>query len=116
LSSLILAICSVFTGFIAFSTYPELAKRVKLFSALGPVTTCSHATSPLLKITNLPEPLLRVCNLSFWEAWCLLYLHRVHWTWHEVFPNRWYADPELGMNSVLLKNLFLNSVGKILEI
>uniref|UniRef100_A0A672TSF6 Lipase n=1 Tax=Strigops habroptila TaxID=2489341 RepID=A0A672TSF6_STRHB len=48
------------SGFIAFSTYPELAKRVKIFCALGPVTSCSYSTSPLIKITNLPEPLLRV--------------------------------------------------------
>ncbi|KFV07973.1 Lysosomal acid lipase/cholesteryl ester hydrolase, partial [Pterocles gutturalis] len=47
------------SGFIAFSTYPELAKRVKMFSALGPVTTCSRATSPLIKLTNVPEPMLR---------------------------------------------------------
>ncbi|NWZ80317.1 lysosomal acid lipase/cholesteryl ester hydrolase-like isoform X1 [Poecile atricapillus] len=47
-------------GFIAFYTYPELAKRVKIFFALGPVTVCSHATSPLVKMTNLPEPLLRL--------------------------------------------------------
>ncbi|NXJ66217.1 LICH hydrolase, partial [Rostratula benghalensis] len=47
-------------GFIAFSTYPELAQRVKMFSALGPVTTCSYATSPLIKITSVPEPLLRL--------------------------------------------------------
>ncbi|NXS21020.1 LICH hydrolase, partial [Mystacornis crossleyi] len=47
-------------GFIAFSTYPELAKRVKVFFAVGPVTSCPHATSPLVKITNLPEPLLRL--------------------------------------------------------
>ncbi|XP_041317171.1 lysosomal acid lipase/cholesteryl ester hydrolase-like [Pyrgilauda ruficollis] len=47
-------------GFIAFYTYPELAKRVKVFFALGPVTACPHATSPLVKITNLPEPLLRL--------------------------------------------------------
>ncbi|KFQ28533.1 Lysosomal acid lipase/cholesteryl ester hydrolase, partial [Mesitornis unicolor] len=46
-------------AFIAFSTYPELAKRVKRFCALGPVTTCPHATSPLVKITNVPEPLLK---------------------------------------------------------
>ncbi|KAF1543709.1 Lysosomal acid lipase/cholesteryl ester hydrolase, partial [Eudyptes schlegeli] len=48
------------TGFIAFSTYPELAKRVKMFCALGPVTTCSRAASPLIKITNVPEALLRL--------------------------------------------------------
>ncbi|NXK58579.1 LICH hydrolase, partial [Sylvietta virens] len=48
------------SGFIAFYTYPELAKRVKVFFALGPVTACPHATSPLVKITNLPKPLLRL--------------------------------------------------------
>ncbi|NXK02205.1 LICH hydrolase, partial [Herpetotheres cachinnans] len=47
-------------GFIAFSTYPELAKRVKMFSALGPAITCLHATSPLIKIINIPEPLIRL--------------------------------------------------------
>ncbi|XP_032857661.2 lysosomal acid lipase/cholesteryl ester hydrolase isoform X2 [Tyto alba] len=47
-------------GFIAFSTYHELAKRVKMFCALGPVITCSHATSPLIKIISVPEPLLRL--------------------------------------------------------
>ncbi|KFV65216.1 Lysosomal acid lipase/cholesteryl ester hydrolase, partial [Dryobates pubescens] len=47
-------------GFIAFSTYPELAKRVKLFSALGPVIIGTHATSPLVNIARLPEPLIRV--------------------------------------------------------
>uniref|UniRef100_A0A8C3Y2E6 Lipase n=1 Tax=Catharus ustulatus TaxID=91951 RepID=A0A8C3Y2E6_CATUS len=47
-------------GFIAFYTYPELAKRVKVFFALGPVTTCQHATSPLVKLIRFPEPLLRL--------------------------------------------------------
>uniref|UniRef100_A0A8C5X1Q3 Lipase n=1 Tax=Malurus cyaneus samueli TaxID=2593467 RepID=A0A8C5X1Q3_9PASS len=48
------------TGFIAFSTYPELAKQVKVFFALGPVTSCSHATSPLFSLINLPEPLIKL--------------------------------------------------------
>uniref|UniRef100_A0A663LX90 AB hydrolase-1 domain-containing protein n=1 Tax=Athene cunicularia TaxID=194338 RepID=A0A663LX90_ATHCN len=48
------------TGFIAFSTYPELAKRIKMFGALSPVITGSYATSPLVKIISVPEPLLRV--------------------------------------------------------
>uniref|UniRef100_A0A8B9IRR4 Partial AB-hydrolase lipase domain-containing protein n=1 Tax=Amazona collaria TaxID=241587 RepID=A0A8B9IRR4_9PSIT len=46
------------SGFIAFSTYPELAKRVKIFCALGPVASCSYSTSPLVKIANLPEPVI----------------------------------------------------------
>ncbi|NXL91919.1 LIPM Lipase, partial [Alectura lathami] len=48
------------SGIIAFSTYPELARRVKVFFALGPVTTCTHAISPLMKITNLPAAALRL--------------------------------------------------------
>ncbi|NXI28424.1 LIPM Lipase, partial [Sterrhoptilus dennistouni] len=47
-------------GFIAFYTYPELAKQVKAFFALGPVTVCPHATSPLIKILKLPVPVLKL--------------------------------------------------------
>uniref|UniRef100_A0A8B9M7N4 AB hydrolase-1 domain-containing protein n=1 Tax=Accipiter nisus TaxID=211598 RepID=A0A8B9M7N4_9AVES len=47
-------------GFIAFSTYPELAQRVKVFFAMGPVATATHATSPLVTFTRLPPSLLRL--------------------------------------------------------
>ncbi|KFQ22750.1 Lipase member M, partial [Merops nubicus] len=58
-------------AFIAFSTYPELAKQVKMFSALGPVTVGSHATSPLVDLARLPEPLLRLlfgCKGAFHQV------------------------------------------------
>uniref|UniRef100_A0A8B9EXG0 Lipase n=1 Tax=Amazona collaria TaxID=241587 RepID=A0A8B9EXG0_9PSIT len=35
-------------GFVAFATYPELAQRVKVFFALGPVVTTTYGTSPLV--------------------------------------------------------------------
>ncbi|XP_042644869.1 lysosomal acid lipase/cholesteryl ester hydrolase [Tyto alba] len=47
-------------GFIAFSTYPELARRVKVFFALGPVATITYATSPLVTLTHLPQSLIRL--------------------------------------------------------
>ncbi|XP_069652670.1 lysosomal acid lipase/cholesteryl ester hydrolase [Haliaeetus albicilla] len=47
-------------GFIAFSTYPELAQRVKVFFAMGPVATATHATSPLVTFTRLPQSLIRL--------------------------------------------------------
>ncbi|XP_064001695.1 lysosomal acid lipase/cholesteryl ester hydrolase-like [Pogoniulus pusillus] len=47
-------------GFIAFSTYPELAQRVKVFFALGPVATITYATSPLVTLARLPQPLFRL--------------------------------------------------------
>ncbi|XP_058044755.1 lipase member M-like [Ahaetulla prasina] len=45
-------------GFIAFSTMPELAQKIKVFFALGPVTRLKYAKSPILKLTNLPERFL----------------------------------------------------------
>uniref|UniRef100_A0A8C3KLL7 Partial AB-hydrolase lipase domain-containing protein n=1 Tax=Calidris pygmaea TaxID=425635 RepID=A0A8C3KLL7_9CHAR len=45
-------------GFIALYTYPELARRVKVFFALGPVTTITHATSPLVTFARLPNFIL----------------------------------------------------------
>ncbi|NXR05187.1 LIPM Lipase, partial [Sagittarius serpentarius] len=47
-------------GFIAFSTYPDLAQKVKVFFALGPVATITYATSPLVTFTHLPQALIRL--------------------------------------------------------
>ncbi|KAL8187088.1 UNVERIFIED_CONTAM: hypothetical protein K2H54_032791 [Gekko kuhli] len=46
-------------GFIAFSTMPQLAQKIKLFLALGPVTRIKYARSPAVKLMSLPEKLLR---------------------------------------------------------
>ncbi|XP_067408894.1 putative lysosomal acid lipase/cholesteryl ester hydrolase isoform X2 [Emydura macquarii macquarii] len=46
-------------GFIAFSIRPDLAQRIKMFFALGPVTTITFAKSPLIKLVSLPETLLK---------------------------------------------------------
>ncbi|XP_069467376.1 lysosomal acid lipase/cholesteryl ester hydrolase-like isoform X2 [Ambystoma mexicanum] len=42
-------------GFIAFSTMPELAKKIKMFFALAPVATISFSSSPLVKLGHVPE-------------------------------------------------------------
>ncbi|NWW73164.1 LIPM Lipase, partial [Climacteris rufus] len=47
-------------GFIAFSTYPELSQKIKVFFALGPVATITHATSPLITATSLPQSVIRL--------------------------------------------------------
>ncbi|NXK58574.1 LICH hydrolase, partial [Sylvietta virens] len=47
-------------GFIAFSTYPDLSQKIKAFFALGPVVTITHATSPLVMFTKLPQSLIRL--------------------------------------------------------
>ncbi|XP_039191873.1 lysosomal acid lipase/cholesteryl ester hydrolase-like [Crotalus tigris] len=37
-------------GFISFSTWPELAEKIKVFFGMGPIATLTYATSPVLKI------------------------------------------------------------------
>lgn len=41
-------------AFIAFSTMPELAKKIKIFLGLAPVATIAFAVSPLAKLGKLP--------------------------------------------------------------
>lgn len=48
------------TGFIAFSRIPELAKKVKMFFALAPVVSVQFATSPLVKLGQIPDHLIKV--------------------------------------------------------
>ncbi|XP_034994244.1 lysosomal acid lipase/cholesteryl ester hydrolase-like [Zootoca vivipara] len=42
-------------AFIAFSTNPKLAAKIKLYIALGPVATVKHARTPLAKLSLLHE-------------------------------------------------------------
>ncbi|NWX27921.1 LIPM Lipase, partial [Notiomystis cincta] len=45
--------------FIAFSSLPHLAKKIKLFFALAPLYTLHHARGPVLKLAFLPDLLLK---------------------------------------------------------
>ncbi|KAM7072814.1 lipase member K-like [Molossus nigricans] len=47
-------------AFIAFSTNPELAKRIKIFFALAPVTTVKYTQSPMRKLTTLSRKAVKV--------------------------------------------------------
>ncbi|NWH40787.1 LIPM Lipase, partial [Chloropsis hardwickii] len=46
-------------GFIAFSSLPHLAEKIKLFFALAPAYTFVHARGPVLKLAFLPDVLLK---------------------------------------------------------
>ncbi|KAF4800918.1 Lipase member M [Turdus rufiventris] len=46
-------------GFIAFSSLPHLAEKIKLFFALAPVYTFHHVRGPVLKLVFLPDLLLK---------------------------------------------------------
>ncbi|XP_068455364.1 gastric triacylglycerol lipase [Clinocottus analis] len=45
-------------AFIAFSTLPELASKIKLFIGLAPVATVSFTTSAMTKLSDLPDSLI----------------------------------------------------------
>ncbi|XP_009560081.2 lipase member M [Cuculus canorus] len=47
------------TGFIAFSSIPELDHKIKMFFALAPITTNSNTKSPLVTALHLPEGLIK---------------------------------------------------------
>ncbi|XP_045709689.1 lysosomal acid lipase/cholesteryl ester hydrolase-like isoform X2 [Phyllostomus hastatus] len=46
-------------GFIAFTQLPALAKKIKMFFALAPAATITFCISPPLRLTQLPEVLLK---------------------------------------------------------
>eukprot|EP00076_Gallus_gallus_P015204 XP_015134186.1 lipase member M-like [Gallus gallus] len=48
------------TGFIAFSSIPELDRKIKMFFALAPITTSSNMKSPLVRVFDLPEGLIKL--------------------------------------------------------
>ena len=55
---------SYFPAFIAFSTLPELASKIKLFIGLAPVATVSFTSSPMTKLSVLPDDLIWVRDRS----------------------------------------------------
>ncbi|XP_019594074.2 lipase member M [Rhinolophus sinicus] len=46
-------------GFIAFSTMPELAQKIKMYFALAPIATVKHAKSPGTKFLLLPHMMIK---------------------------------------------------------
>ncbi|XP_042718725.1 lipase member M-like [Lagopus leucura] len=84
------------TGFIAFSSIPELDRKIKMFFALAPITTSSNMKSPLVRVFDLPEGLIklilgrtvvfdkdeilrqvtsRLCSYTFFKSFCSLVLY-----------------------------------------
>ncbi|XP_054839167.1 putative lysosomal acid lipase/cholesteryl ester hydrolase [Eublepharis macularius] len=50
----------VTTAFIAFSTMPQLAKKIKMLFGLGPIATMKFSYGPLTVLGKIPEVLLKV--------------------------------------------------------
>ncbi|XP_004583625.2 lipase member K [Ochotona princeps] len=47
-------------AFVAFSINPELAKRIKIYFALAPVTTLKYSQNPLKKLKTLPRRAVKI--------------------------------------------------------
>lgn len=54
---------SCFPAFIAFSTLPELASKIKLFLGLAPVATVAFASSPMAKLSIVPDAWIWVSHV-----------------------------------------------------
>uniref|UniRef100_A0A8D0FJG5 Lipase n=1 Tax=Strix occidentalis caurina TaxID=311401 RepID=A0A8D0FJG5_STROC len=76
------------TGFIAFSSIPELDRKIKMFFALAPITTNSNMKSPIVRVFDLPEGMIKVrpchilqqvisslCSYSIFKSLCSLVLY-----------------------------------------
>ncbi|NXF38608.1 LIPM Lipase, partial [Nyctibius bracteatus] len=50
-------------AFIAFSSMPELAQKIKTFFALAPVTTIKYARSPIMKMSFLSDRQFKIFKL-----------------------------------------------------
>lgn len=46
---------------------PELAKKIKMFFALAPVTRIKYAQSPMMKLLRLPANGIRVSFVSLFQ-------------------------------------------------
>nr|XP_058154815.1 lysosomal acid lipase/cholesteryl ester hydrolase-like isoform X2 [Dasypus novemcinctus] len=55
-------------GFIAFSQIPWLARRIKMFFALAPVTLLQFSTSPVVALRKLPDLLLKTVKSHKFQA------------------------------------------------
>uniref|UniRef100_A0A8B9PFY7 AB hydrolase-1 domain-containing protein n=1 Tax=Apteryx owenii TaxID=8824 RepID=A0A8B9PFY7_APTOW len=67
-------------AFIAFSSMPELAQKIKIFFALAPVTTIKYTKSPIMKMSFLLDRQCKIlkmwkflpelCSYSFFHKSC----------------------------------------------
>ncbi|XP_073934927.1 lipase member K isoform X3 [Castor canadensis] len=73
-------------AFIAFSTNPELAKRIKIFFALAPVVTVKYTHSPIKKLTTLSRQTIKAVNSGQFQAydWGNPYENMIHF--HKLTP------------------------------
>uniref|UniRef100_A0ABM5FVD3 Lipase n=1 Tax=Pogona vitticeps TaxID=103695 RepID=A0ABM5FVD3_9SAUR len=95
------------TGFIAFSTRPKLAERVRVFFAMGFVGTITFARTPALKLSRLPKTMFQIIfgNKGIFQypsylRWPITVLctHQPKFCANIVFTITGYNAPNLNMS------------------
>ncbi|XP_073432020.1 lipase member M-like isoform X3 [Dendrobates tinctorius] len=56
-------------GFIAFSTIPQLAQKIKMFFALAPVATVQHPIGPIAAARGIPDCLIKT-RVHVYASFC----------------------------------------------
>ncbi|NXG68357.1 LIPM Lipase, partial [Baryphthengus martii] len=90
-------------AFIAFSSMPELAQKIKMFFALAPAVTMKYARSPVLKVPFLMDKQFKMFQLLLGRMDALLWLKKL-----------WKFLPQLCRHPLLHKpcaNLFFLVAG-----
>ncbi|NWV63623.1 LIPM Lipase, partial [Malurus elegans] len=64
-------------AFIAFSSMPELAQKVKMFFALAPAVAAKHARSPILKMSFLLDKNLKIIPLLLGRTDAALHMRKL---------------------------------------
>ncbi|NXS56342.1 LIPM Lipase, partial [Brachypteracias leptosomus] len=82
--------CSI--AFIAFSSMPELAQKIKMFFALAPAVTMKYAKSPIMKMSFLLDKQFKMLQLLLGRTDASLWIRKL-----------WRFLPQLCRHSLLHK-------------
>ena len=56
-----------FSGFIAFSSMPQLAEKIKMFFVLGPAYALHTGKGPVLSLFYLPDAIIKVSGVCWFS-------------------------------------------------
>ncbi|KAK4821208.1 hypothetical protein QYF61_015776 [Mycteria americana] len=82
------------TGVIAFSSIPELDHKMKMFFALAPITTNSNMKSPLVRVFDLPEGLVKLYQTGEFKYYDYGNDNMFHYNQSQMICYRGYPSEE----------------------
>ncbi|NWX92944.1 LICH hydrolase, partial [Nothoprocta ornata] len=91
--------CSI--AFIAFSSMPELARKIKIFFALAPVTAIKHTKSPIMKIPFLLDTQCRTIKFLLGKTDAALKIKKMQKILPELCRHSFFHKSCAGIFSLL---------------